>query len=103
MKEMPQDTNHPFFYHVYTDTLPPKDAYLLNPVKKNQKTESMEAARLPTHKGRYYYGGWNNFTPFEKDFIRKVKEELKNNHGLDLNESKDYGPRVSNGIVINGT
>jgi hypothetical protein len=54
------------------------------------------------YKRRYIFSGWNNYTPFEKQFIQKVKNELKDKHGLDLSLLKPYGPREENGRVYEG-
>ena len=101
--KMPADPNHPFFYHVYSDTLPPREAYLLKSDLRDITTESLESTRLKTYKRRHFYDGWNNYTPFEKSFIQQVKNQIKQDYGIDLDKLKDYGPRAENGIVVPGT
>lgn len=38
-RQSPPTTLNPCFYHVYQDTLPPKEAHLIIPVDKDQKVE----------------------------------------------------------------
>lgn len=53
-------------------------------------------------KRRYIYEGWNNWSQFEKDYIQKVKQEIKKQYKIDLDVKKDYGPRTATGFVKEG-
>ena len=98
---MPDDPRHPYFYHVYSDTLPPKDAYLLYS-KKNRVlfTVNLEQTKLKGYKMRQFYYGWNNYTEFERHWIQKVIDELRTNHGINMSLKKGLGPRAEDGVVI---
>lgn len=45
------------------------------------------------------YEGWDNYTPFEKEFIQKVIKEMKNKHNIDLTKFKEFGPRTKNAVT----
>ena len=46
--------------------------------------------------------GWNNYTDYEKEQIEKTKEILREEYGLDLSHSKEFGPRNEDGKVVRG-
>ena len=73
MVGMPKDPKHPFFYHVYLDTLPPEQAYRLKPKRRFAITNNQEEMKVKGYKRRYYYDGWSNHTKFELDWVEKVK------------------------------
>jgi hypothetical protein len=52
------------------------------------------------YKRRYIYSGWNNYTKFELEYIDKVKKELKENHSIDLDIIKPFGPRHASGYCV---
>ena len=62
-------------------------------IEKNIVTESLESIKQKGYKRRYIYEGWNNYTKFEIDFIKKVKETLRNEHNIDITKYKSFGPR----------
>ena len=52
LKKLPTDPADPFFYHVYSDTLPPREAYLIMPLDRNLVTESLESMKAKGYKRR---------------------------------------------------
>ena len=42
-------------------------------------------------------------TPFEREWIQKVKTALLEKKGIDLNKMKGFGPRAPTETVVEGT
>ena len=67
---LPKNPHDPYFYHIYTHTFPPEQAYRINDdLKKNLRAESMEKVQTKGFIRRWFYGGWNNQTAFEREWI----------------------------------
>ena len=62
--ETPTDPLSPLFYMVFENTLPTEMAYRIIPKSKNIVTE-----RIGQPERRTIYGGWDNWTQVEKDFV----------------------------------
>lgn len=52
---------------------------------------------------RTIFGGWGNFTDFEKEWVEKIKDEAKKQLGVDLRKLKAFGPRSEDGAVVEGS
>lgn len=92
----------PFYYHIYTDSLPPECSYRLVHPKKDQVTTDINHFKIKGYKKRAIFKGYNNWTDLEKEWMQKVKDELRMNHNIDLDVVKPYGPRMPNSICTQG-
>ena len=98
----PAKGSDPFYYHIYKSTLPLERAYRLVHPKRNQVTTDIAHFKLKGYKKRQIYIGYNNWTALEKEWMVKVKDELRLNHNIDLDIIKPFGPRTTNGFVTEG-
>ena len=71
------------------------------PNLKDVKVSTDEDKSDP-EKRRFIFGGWNNYTAIEKQFVQEIKNEMKKRYSLDLDKKKPYGPRKKNGKHIEG-
>ena len=72
-------------------------------IEREYCTNTQKEVGKKGYKRRYIFDGWSNWTPFEIDFIDKVKLTFKERYGLDLNHEKNsYGPREHEGRVVEG-
>ena len=89
----PQD---PYYYHTWTDNLPTEVCYRIEPSKKNIVTESIDQIKKKGFQRRFIYNysnrGWDNWTQFEKDKVKEVKDIVLKENGIDLSIIKDFGP-----------
>lgn len=49
------------------------------------------------------FRGWDNWTNFEKEQIALLKQTMLERHGIDLDKAKQFGPRIENGVVTEGS
>ena len=74
LEELPTDPKHPFFYHVYSHTLPREEQYRIIPDDKDIVVNSLESIKQKNYRRRVIFSGWNNYTLFEKEQIELVKK-----------------------------
>ena len=67
----PDDPLHPFYYHVFRHTLPPEAAYRAVPKTTDIVAEDMKWVKKKGRNRRLIFGGWGNYTEFEKEQIEK--------------------------------
>ena len=46
---------------------------------------------------RTIFNSWDNMTPFEKDFVKQMKDLLLSKYGIDFDQVKQFGPRREKG------
>lgn len=80
-----------------------EEAYRIVHAKKGQVTRDIADFKQKGYKKRAIYSGYSNWTELEKEWIVKVKDELRKNHNIDLDVIKPFGPRNPNSVVIEGT
>ena len=51
---------------------------------------------------RYIFRGYDNYSELEQEWIQKVKVQMKQKHGIDLDKKKAFGPRTKSGAWIEG-
>ena len=100
--KLPTTGNDPIWYHIYQDSLPLEQVYRVVPNWKDRKVDAPEQLKKKGFKKRYYFSGWDNYTPAEIKIANDIKTELKEKHGIDIGIIKPYGPRVENGIFTKG-
>lgn len=100
---MPTDPKSPFFYHVYEHTLPQEMHYRIVPEEKDLVTPNLEATKKKRYRRRYIFQGWDNYTDFEKEQIELLKKIMKEQHKVDLEGHKEFGPRTADSYVVQGT
>ena len=101
--KLPVNGSDPFYYHIFSTSLPPEQAYRIIHPKKDQKTLDIAHFKQKGYKKRAIYLGYSNWTELEKEWIVKVKDELRKNHKIDLDVIKPFGLRAPNSSVIEGT
>ena len=52
---------------------------------------------------RFTFLGWDNYTDFEREWIDKVKDQIKKDLKVDLRKLKPFGPRSEDGAVVEGS
>ena len=97
--KVPDDPRHPFYYHIYTHTLPPELCYRVIPKNKNQVNISQEWYKKNKANRRMVFDGWNNYTQFEAQLVATLKSEMRKRHGIDLTKLKKFGPRPDNSTI----
>ena len=100
LDELPKNSQSPFYYHVYADTIPVEYHYRLIPPDIKLVSKSAQEFRVKGYRRRFIYQGWNNYTEFEKESIQLVKQTLKEKYGIDLSVKKDFGPRNQDSVLI---
>ena len=100
----PDDKLHPYYYHVYSQTLPPEQAYRIKRAEIGRVSTTLEESRSKSFmkRRRFIYQGYNNYTELEKEWILMIKEEMQQKHNIDLDKKKAYGPRTKTGAWIEG-
>jgi hypothetical protein len=93
----------PYYYHIYSSDLPPERSYRLKHPKRDRVTTDISHFKLKGYKKRNLYSGYNNYTELEKEWMVKVKHELRTKHGVDLDLRKPFGPRAPDSTVTEGT
>ena len=80
--EVPEDPMHPFYYHVYTNTLPKEMMYRMIPKKKEIVTENFKWSQRKGNRRLIFE--WPNYTDYEKAFIEEMKDEVLKRYKIDL-------------------
>ena len=93
-RTIPDDPLHPFFYHVYSDTLPLEISYRIIDDRKDLVTEDFPSTQVKGYKRRFIFEGYDNYTEFEKKNIQLVKNKFKEMYNIDLERIKTFGPRT---------
>ena len=75
--KLPTNGSDPFYYHIFSDSLPHECAYRLVHPKRDQTTTDIVHFRAKGYKKRAIFKGYNNWTELEKEWMAKVKDELK--------------------------
>ena len=73
---------HPFYYHVYTATLPKEMMYRMIPNKKEVVTENLAWSQRKGNRRTIFE--WPNYTDFEKSFIEEMKQEILKRFNIDI-------------------
>lgn len=66
-------------------------------------TVSMASVKAKGYRRRFIFNGWDNFTDFEKEQIEKLKQIMLEEHGVDMNGKKEFGPRTPDCYCYPGT
>ena len=72
-KTVTTNRKDPFLYFVYQNTLPPEEAYRVIHPKTDLVTNNLKETKVKGYKRRYIFDGYDNYTPYEKEFLVKLK------------------------------
>lgn len=61
---------------------------------------SLKQTQQKGFKRRWLYGGWDNWTDHEREYVQKVKDMMLEKYKIDLNKKKGYGPRTAHGYFV---
>lgn len=72
----------------------------LHKIEKDIMTHGPQDLKKKNGRPRLILLGWDNYTDFEKEQIEKTKALIKQDYGIDLRGSKDFGPRAAGSKVV---
>ena len=77
--QSPDDKLHPYYYHIYSQSLPTEAAYRVMRAEIHQKSTTLIESKSSAFRKnrRYIFEGYNNWTELEKEWIAKVKLEMR--------------------------
>lgn len=101
-KTVTTDRKDPFLYFIYENTLPPEEAYRVVHPKTELVTNNLLETKVKGYKRRFIFDGYDNYTPYEKEFLVQVKEEMFKRHDIEMDKFKPLGPRTEDGITVEG-
>ena len=101
-KTVTTNRQDPFLYFIYANTLPPEEAYRVIHPKTNLVTNNLKETKVKGYKRRFIFDSYDNYTPYEKEFLVGLKQEMFKRHGIEMDKFKPLGPRIEDGIVIEG-
>ena len=102
IKLIPTDPQHPFYYLIFKDTLPPEEAYRIIHPSSNLVTKNLKEHKVKGYKRRFIFDAPESWTTFEKEFIVSLKKEMFKRHGVQMDKLKPFGPRNEKSVVIEG-
>ena len=75
--KLPSNGSDPFYYHIFSASLPLEQAYRIVHPKRDQSSKDIAHFKQKGYKKRAIYSGYSNWTELEKQWIVKVKDELR--------------------------
>ena len=75
--KIPTNGADPFYYHIFSSSLPLEQAYRIIHPKKDQKSLDVAHFKVKGNKKRAIFSGYSNWTELEKEWIVKTKKELR--------------------------
>ncbi len=101
-KTVTTNRKDPFLYFIYENTLPPEEAYRVIHPKTDLVTNNLKETKLKGYKRRFIFDSYDNYTPYEKEFLADLKKEMFKRHGIEMDKFKPFGPINEDGIIIEG-
>ncbi len=65
-------------------------------------TNNLKETKVKGYKRRFIFDSYDNYTPYEKEFLADLKKEMFKRHGIEMDKFKPFGPINEDGIIIEG-